>query len=113
MLKELSLEIPEQFCLIQPLGFLDFIWLEANAGVIMTDSGGVQEEACILKVPCVTLRTTTERPETVQVGANIIAGISPDTILKAAMKMYKLKRNWHNPLGDGKAASRMLRILMS
>jgi len=59
---------------IEPLGFLKFLQLEANARLALTDSGGVQEEACILGVPCVTLRENTERPETVDVGANVLAG---------------------------------------
>ena len=60
---------------IEPLGFLEFLQLEANARLALTDSGGVQEETCILGVPCVTLRENTERPETVDVGANMLAGV--------------------------------------
>jgi len=57
--------------------YLSFLKLESEAELIFTDSGGVQEEACILRVPCVTLRDSTERPETVDVGANVLAGALP------------------------------------
>ena len=60
--------------LTEPIGFFRFLQLESEARLVLTDSGGVQEECCILGVPCVTLRKNTERPETVEVGANILAG---------------------------------------
>jgi len=84
---------------IDPIGYLDFLMLEANARLISTDSGGVQEEACILKVPCVTLRTETERPETVEIGANMVAGRNPSNILKSARFMLAKERDWINPYG--------------
>ena len=96
---------------MKPEGFLDFLKLESEAELILTDSGGVQEEACILKVPCVTLRTTTERPETLVVGANLLAVESPEQILKAARTMIACPRQWKNPFGDGKAGERIVRIL--
>ena len=61
-IKEFGLEVPEGIRLTEPFGFLEFLQLEATAKLILTDSGGVQEETCILKVPCVTLRDNTERP---------------------------------------------------
>jgi len=98
--KEFRLEeYLKELLVIDPLGYLDFIMLEANARLILTDSGGVQEEACILKVPCVTLRTETERPETVEIGANIIAGRYPDNILKCVKIMLLKERDWINPYG--------------
>jgi len=84
---------------IDPVGYLDFLMLEANARLILTDSGGAQEEACILKVPCVTLRTETERPETVEIGANIVAGRDPNNILKSVKIMLSKERDWINPYG--------------
>lgn len=98
--------------MIEPLDFLSFLCFEANAALILTDSGGVQEEACILKVPCVTLRENTERPETVAAGANIVAGIDPKRIVRASLKMYAIKRDWKNPFGDGKASNKILDILL-
>ena len=95
----------------EPVDFLGFLQLESNARLIFTDSGGVQEEACILGVPCVTVRDNTERPETVEVGANIVAGTMPENILKAARTMLGRENSWKNPFGDGKAAMRIIEIL--
>ena len=88
--------------MIKPIGYFDFLHLESNAKLVLSDSGGVQEETCILKVPCVTLRYNTERPESVEVGANIIAGTNPKKILSCTKKMLRRKPNWKNPFGDGK-----------
>ena len=85
--------------------------MEKKASLILTDSGGVQEEACVLRIPCVTLRTTTERPETVSVGANLIAGIEKEDILAASKIMFQKKRDWENPFGDGRTAYQILSIL--
>jgi UDP-N-acetylglucosamine 2-epimerase (non-hydrolysing) len=112
MLAKYKLKIPLGVRTIPPVGFLDFLALEARARLALTDSGGVQEECCILKVPCVTLRDNTERPETVEVGANCVAGTSPQRILSASVKMIKSKRQWKNPLGNGTAAKKMIDILM-
>ena len=94
-----------------PTGFLDFLWWEKNADIILTDSGGVQEEACILKVPCVTLRTTTERPETVALGANVLAGYDPSQIAEKTKQMINRSKDWPNPFGDGRSSERILGIL--
>jgi UDP-N-acetylglucosamine 2-epimerase (non-hydrolysing) len=99
--------------LIEPVDFLGFLQLASNARLILTDSGGVQEEACILSVPCVTLRDNTERPETIEVGANILAGASPDKILEYSKVMLGRENNWSNPFGDGKAGKRIVDILES
>lgn len=97
--------------LVEPVDFLSFLQLESNARLILTDSGGVQEEACILGVPCVTLRDNTERPETIEVGANVLAGVSPDKILECAKVMLDREKGWPNPFGDGKAGGRIVDIL--
>lgn len=94
---------------IDPLGYFDFLALESQARLILTDSGGVQEESCILKVPCVTLRDNTERPETLRVGANVLAGCDAKAIVRLAAKMLGKKRQWRNPFGDGKSAERIVR----
>lgn len=98
--------------LIEPQGFLDFLRLEAGARLVLTDSGGIQEESCILKVPCVTLRDNTERPETLEVGSNLMAGTSPDEILDCAMIMLGRENDWQNPFGDGKAGVRIAEIIL-
>jgi UDP-N-acetylglucosamine 2-epimerase (non-hydrolysing) len=97
--------------LVEPLDYLAFLRLLSNAKLVFTDSGGVQEEACILRVPCVTLRYNTERPETLEAGSNVLAGTEPNSILEKAMLMIDRKRNWKNPFGDGKAAKRIVRII--
>lgn len=110
-IREFKLKIPNSLTVIPPLGYLDFLALESLARLILTDSGGVQEEACVLKVPCVTLRENTERPETVRVGGNMLAGTDPSRILRSAMKMKAKKVSWKQPFGDGKAGERIIRIL--
>lgn len=98
--------------IIEPVGFLDFIMLEANAGLIMTDSGGVQEEACILKIPCLTLRDNTERPESVDVGANVLVGTDSDKLFLASKKMTQKTASWSCPFGDGTAAEQIIKIIL-
>jgi UDP-N-acetylglucosamine 2-epimerase (non-hydrolysing) len=96
---------------IEPLDYLSFLQLEAKAKLVLTDSGGVQEEACILGVPCVTLRDNTERWETLEVGSNILAGAIPEKILECSQIMLSRQNNWSNPFGDGTASERILTIL--
>ncbi len=110
-LKEFGLEVPEGIRLIEPLGFLEFSQLEANAKLVLTDSGGVQEETCILRVPCVTLRDNTERPETLEVGSTVLAGVNQNKIFEGVEKMLNKERNWKNPFGDGKAGSKIIKVL--
>lgn len=101
----------KKITLIDPIDFLNFLQLESEARLIFTDSGGVQEEACILGVPCVTLRDNTERPETIEVGSNILAGASSNRILECTELMLNRKNNWENPFGDGTAGRRIVEIL--
>lgn len=97
---------------IDPVDFLDFLQLESNARLILTDSGGVQEEACILGVPCITMRDNTERPETVGVGANVLSGAVTEHIIECAQAMLsEKKKKWDNPFGDGRAAERIVKII--
>lgn len=110
-INEFGLNIASGIRLIEPIGFLEFLQLEANAKLVLTDSGGVQEESCILGVPCVTLRDNTERPETIEVEANILAGNDPKRILSCTVEMINKKRNWRNPFGDGKSAVRIIDII--
>ncbi|MHC3129388.1 MAG: UDP-N-acetylglucosamine 2-epimerase (non-hydrolyzing) [Candidatus Bathyarchaeota archaeon] len=97
--------------LVEPLDYLSFLYLESKARLVLTDSGGVQEETCIMKVPCVTLRDNTERPETLEVGSNILAGTSPRRILEKTKLMLKASNGWKNPFGDGKASKKIVKIL--
>lgn len=110
-IEEFGLGMPSGLNLIEPLGFLDFLNLEANAALVLTDSGGVQEETCILKVPCVTLRDNTERPETLEVGSNTLVGTNQERIFQGVQLMLAKERNWQNPFGDGKAGKRIVEII--
>ncbi|ELZ10972.1 UDP-N-acetylglucosamine 2-epimerase [Halovivax asiaticus JCM 14624] len=103
-----DLPVPDTVRPVEPLEYLDFLRLEAEARLILTDSGGVQEEACVLGVPCVTLRENTERPETIAVGANRLGGVSPERIAEAARVVLAADDEWDNPFGDGDAARRIL-----
>jgi UDP-N-acetylglucosamine 2-epimerase (non-hydrolysing) len=107
-IQEYQLEVPRDVTIVPPTGFLEFLVLEANARLVLTDSGGVQEETCILKVPCVTLRESTERPETIDVGSNILTGLTPEEILHAVGTMLEREADWRNPFGDGRAAQYIL-----
>ena len=96
---------------IEPLDYLAFLQLESKASLVLTDSGGVQEETCILGVPCVTLRDNTERPETVEVGSNVLVGTDPEKILAASKISLDHKKNWTNPFGDGTTGEKIVKIL--
>lgn len=110
-IKTKGIEVPENLKLIDPVGYLDFIKLMKHAVLVLTDSGGVQEESCILQVPCVTLRENTERPETLKVGSNILAGTNSDRIVKAADSMITKAKNWENPFGNGTTGKQIINIL--
>jgi len=86
---------------IEPTGYLDMLVLEKNAALVMTDSGGLQEESCFFRVPCVTLRENTERPETLEIGSNVLAGTDPERVRDAVRRQLDGNRNWPNPYGDG------------
>jgi UDP-N-acetylglucosamine 2-epimerase (non-hydrolysing) len=102
-----------QIRLIDPLGYLDFLKLISAARVVLTDSGGIQEETTILKVPCLTLRNNTERPVTVAVGSNQLVGSEPASILKAYrhLQNHPGRSSATPPLWDGHAAERIVRII--
>jgi UDP-N-acetylglucosamine 2-epimerase (non-hydrolysing) len=104
-----------QLRLISPLGYLDFLCLLSNATLVLTDSGGIQEEATALGLPCLTLRENTERPVTISEGTNILVGTDPDKIMAAAQeilagrgKVGRIPRLW-----DGKAAERIVKVLLA
>lgn len=95
---------------MNPIGFLEFLQLESNARLVLTDSGGVQEETCILGIPCVTLRKNTERPETIEVGANTLVGTDFERIREGVRAMLARNAGWANPYGDGTAGSMIITI---
>jgi len=109
-IREFNLK-PRGLRLIEPLDYLSFLLLEKYARLVFTDSGGVQEETCIMRVPCVTLRYNTERPETLEVGSNVLAGVEPKVIVEKAELMLERRRDWPNPFGDGRAGERIVKIL--
>jgi UDP-N-acetylglucosamine 2-epimerase (non-hydrolysing) len=98
---------PSKIIIVPPVGYLEMLKLESNATLILTDSGGVQEEACILRVPCVTLRDNTERPETISVGANMLYG-GNSGLTSTAKKMLSESNDWKNPYGDIRSSTRIL-----
>lgn len=87
----------EQLRFLDPFGFFDFITLERNAFCVLSDSGTVQEECCIFKVPNVTIRDVTERPETIECGSNMLAGTDPDQILMCVKTVLQQGREWSAP----------------
>ena len=101
--------------MIDPLGYIDFVYLMKHASLVITDSGGIQEETTCLGVPCVTVRDTTERPITVSIGTNALAGTHRDGICQAIRKQRGQRAKASIPipeLWDGKAAERIVEILL-
>jgi len=101
--------------LTEPLGYLEFLDLMMNAGIMLTDSGGIQEETTILGVPCVTLRDNTERPVTIRQGTNVLVGSDPLRIVAAVEQILagEKKQGVIPELWDGRAADRIVKILLS
>ena len=97
----------------KPLGFFDFAKLEKNAFCLITDSGTVPEETLYFKKPCISIRESTERPETIEAGSNILAGINSENILEATklITSYTPNWSWTEALGDGKTASKVANII--
>ncbi|MEX2681010.1 MAG: non-hydrolyzing UDP-N-acetylglucosamine 2-epimerase [Candidatus Sigynarchaeota archaeon] len=103
--------LPADVQLVDPVGYMEFLILEKNANLIFTDSGGVQEEACILRKPCITLRENTERPETVDVGANIIVNFDIPKIKAAISEFSTRKLDYQIPFGDGTTSEKIFDII--
>ena len=115
IIQSMEMNLPAHFHLIDPLGYHEFNYLVQNARAVLTDSGGITEEATVMNVPCMTLRDNTERPETVEIGTNELIGTNPDNIepafdklLKGAWKKGRIPEKW-----DGKAADRIVEALLS
>ncbi|MBI4180434.1 MAG: UDP-N-acetylglucosamine 2-epimerase (non-hydrolyzing) [Chloroflexi bacterium] len=97
-IKEFGLGVDnENLRLLEPFGFFDFIALEKQALCVISDSGTVQEECCIFKVPNITIRDVTERPETIESGSNMLTSVSPDLILKSVEVVLNEKDDWEPP----------------
>jgi len=99
--------------IVPPLGYLDFLKLMMNARCVLTDSGGIQEETTVLEIPCLTLRSNTERPVTVSEGTNTIVGKDPEKIFSAVENILKgkTKKGKRPKFWDGKAARRICRTI--
>lgn len=112
MIEQLGIDHP-RLHMVEPLGYLEFNFLVKNAKLVITDSGGITEETTVMKIPCITLRNNTERPETVTLGTNELIGTDPKAIQPALEKC--LSGNWKSgsvpPLWDGNTAIRIVDVL--
>ena len=112
------LEEASHIQMTRPIGYLDFLILLSNSKLVMTDSGGIQEEAITLNVPCLTLRYNTERPETVKAGGNQLVGADKEKInqnlnrLLGDSELYLRMEEAHNPYGEGKASEKIVRAIL-
>ena len=112
MMEQFKISFSENIHLFSPLGFKEALFLWKDAALVMTDSGGLQEETTAMGVPCVTLRENTERPITIEMGTNVLGGTSKDSILKAYRDSMKKKKKFSvPPKWDGKAAERIWKVL--
>lgn len=111
-ISEFNLKLPQNIVLFDPINYLETLALMKNAKVILTDSGGIQEEACILQVPCLTLRENTERPQTISVGSNILVGSDRQKLLSSYNLIIK-RKSWKNPFGDGKTSEKIINSLLN
>lgn len=114
-IKQLNWEPRDNFIITEPMGFFDFIKLESWAQCVISDSGTVQEECCLLKIPTVTIRDSTERPETVECGSNIVSGLKTDDILNCFKRAKSLDANWKIPIGykEDNVSDRVINFLLS
>ena len=96
---------------VEPLGYLDFMSLVSGASVVLTDSGGIQEETSVLGIPCLTLRENTERPITLSQGTNRLVGTDPDAVDEAMDDLGSLRGRGVPPLWDGRAGERIAQVL--
>lgn len=113
-IEEHGLKLPARIEAGEPKGFRELLDLQAGANVVMTDSGGLQEESCVLGTPSVVMRRTTDRPETVAVGASILAGVSAAGIIEAGGDaIARAGTSWAQPFGDGRSGERIVASIAS
>ncbi|MBU4011832.1 MAG: UDP-N-acetylglucosamine 2-epimerase (non-hydrolyzing), partial [Proteobacteria bacterium] len=112
MIEQLNIKLSKNIVMLPPLSFTESLFLWKDAEVVLTDSGGLQEETTALGVPCVTIRENTERPITVQIGTNILAGTNKEDIIRAYSESIEKARHAVVPdKWDGKASERIWEIL--
>jgi UDP-N-acetylglucosamine 2-epimerase (non-hydrolysing) len=113
MMESFGISFSQKVILLPPLGYREALYLWKDAEAVLTDSGGLQEETTALGIPCVTIRENTERPVTVEIGTNVLAGTSAEAILAAyPQSLAKRERAQVPPLWDGKAAERIWSVLV-
>lgn len=107
-----NIKFPENVCVIDPVGYLEMVWLEVNCGMVLTDSGGVQKEAFFHGKPCITLRDETEWVELLEIGANRLVGASSTALEEAYHQMLPYRaKSAERPYGDGNAAQLVVQAL--
>ena len=109
-LNTFGIPLGENIVVIEPVGYLDFLTLESSAAAIVTDSGGIQKEAYLLRIPCITVREETEWVETVEDGWNVLVGTNTDLISEMAQK-FRPKNPQKQHFGDGTASKKIVHIL--
>jgi len=113
MMEQFNIRFSDNIKLLPPLGFKESLFFWKDAKVVLTDSGGLQEETTALRIPCVTIRENTERPITIALGTNVLAGTTKDGILKAYRQCFeKVKTATIPPFWDGRAAERIWEVII-
>lgn len=111
LIKSLNIKFNKKIKIIEPVNYLNFLTLINNSRLVITDSGGIQEESCTMRVPTITLRTSTERQETVNMGANILSKYDYNSLFKNITAMLNKKIKWEKPYGSGNASEKIYNIL--
>ncbi|NKW71679.1 UDP-N-acetylglucosamine 2-epimerase (non-hydrolyzing) [Rhodobacteraceae bacterium R_SAG10] len=106
-------ELPSNIIFVEPQPYLQFVWLIKNSMAVITDSGGITEETTVLGIPCITLRDNTERPETIEIGTNVLAGANPTSLKEIMAPLFddSWKKGSIPPKWDGKTAKRIVSTL--
>jgi UDP-N-acetylglucosamine 2-epimerase (non-hydrolysing) len=113
-LESFGIELPARIELAPLKSFRELLALQASSRLVMTDSGGVQEESCVLGSPCVVVRSHTDRPETIEVGAARLGGVETGAIVAAAEEMLAVERiDWAQPFGDGSSSRKIVDALVA